>query len=88
MTKTGSPAKAQHNHSPSELDHYLRDRRHEQATTLRLSITRAAVYSKDSDWQRVLASYATQPLAEAPNIGIKAVWSVCDVSSYGTNQLL
>lgn len=41
----------------------------------RLSITRAAISSKDRDWQRVLASYGTQPLIEVHNIGIKAVWS-------------
>jgi transcriptional regulator with XRE-family HTH domain len=34
MTKTRSPAKAQHIHSPSGLGRYLRDRRHEQATTI------------------------------------------------------
>lgn len=41
----------------------------------RVSITRADVRSKDSDWQRVLTSYGTQPLTEVQDIGIKAVWS-------------
>ena len=41
----------------------------------RVSITRATVRSKDSDWQRMLTSYGTQPLTEVQNIGIKAVWS-------------
>jgi hypothetical protein len=41
----------------------------------RVSITRAAVRSKDKDWQRVLAGYGTQPLTNIQNIGIKAVWS-------------
>lgn len=41
----------------------------------RVSITRAEVRSKDSDWQRVLAAYGTQPLTDVQHIGIKAVWS-------------
>lgn len=34
MTKAISPAKAQHIHSTTELGRYLRDYRHEQATTI------------------------------------------------------
>jgi hypothetical protein len=41
----------------------------------RVNITRVTVRSKDSDWQRVLNGYATQPLTQVQNIGTKAVWS-------------
>lgn len=40
----------------------------------RVSITRAAISSKDGGWQRVIASYGKQPLIEVQNIGNKAVW--------------
>jgi hypothetical protein len=41
----------------------------------RLSVTRAPVRTKSSDWQRVLSSYGSEELIQVPNIGEQAVWS-------------